>query len=32
VLTGLELDRLGLDSPVAPMSGGERRAWRWPRS
>ncbi|MGY1733247.1 ABC-F family ATP-binding cassette domain-containing protein [Geodermatophilus sp. SYSU D01045] len=25
VLTGLELDRLGLDSPVAPMSGGERR-------
>src|SRR5690348_15634461 len=25
VLTGLELDRLGLDAPVAPMSGGERR-------
>jgi ATP-binding cassette subfamily F protein uup len=25
VLTGLELDRLGLDSPVASMSGGERR-------
>jgi len=25
VLTGLELDRMGLDSPVAPMSGGERR-------
>jgi ATP-binding cassette subfamily F protein uup len=25
VLTGLELDRLGLDSPVATMSGGERR-------
>ena len=25
VLAGLELDRLGLDSPVAPMSGGERR-------
>jgi ATP-binding cassette subfamily F protein uup len=25
VLSGLELDRLGLDSPVAPMSGGERR-------
>src|SRR3954447_26452773 len=25
VLTGLELDRLGLDSLVAPMSGGERR-------
>ncbi|MCZ2825476.1 MULTISPECIES: ABC-F family ATP-binding cassette domain-containing protein [unclassified Modestobacter] len=25
VLTGLELDRIGLDSPVAPMSGGERR-------
>src|SRR3954465_9813137 len=25
VLNGLELDRLGLDSPVAPMSGGERR-------
>src|SRR4051794_22896212 len=25
VLTGLELDRLGLDSPVGPMSGGERR-------
>ena len=25
VLTGLELDRLGLDSPVTPMSGGERR-------
>ncbi|MGZ4659206.1 MAG: ABC-F family ATP-binding cassette domain-containing protein, partial [Blastococcus sp.] len=25
VLTGLELDRLGLDSPVDSMSGGERR-------
>src|SRR3954467_11649068 len=25
VLTGLELDRMGLASPVAPMSGGERR-------
>src|SRR5829696_8968100 len=25
VLTGLELDRLGLDAPVATMSGGERR-------
>src|SRR5689334_18608328 len=25
VLHGLELDRLGLDAPVAPMSGGERR-------
>jgi ABC transport system ATP-binding/permease protein len=25
VLTGLELDRMGLDAPVAPMSGGERR-------
>ncbi|RBY78301.1 ABC transporter ATP-binding protein [Geodermatophilus sp. TF02-6] len=25
VLAGLELDRLGLDAPVAPMSGGERR-------
>jgi ATP-binding cassette subfamily F protein uup len=25
VLTGLELDRLGLDAPVAAMSGGERR-------
>jgi ATP-binding cassette subfamily F protein uup len=25
VLSGLELDRLGLDAPVAPMSGGERR-------
>src|SRR3712207_3006455 len=25
VLTGLELDRLGLDAPVEPMSGGERR-------
>jgi ABC transport system ATP-binding/permease protein len=25
VLTGLELDRLGLDAPVAPLSGGERR-------
>ncbi|HUR51983.1 MAG TPA: ABC-F family ATP-binding cassette domain-containing protein, partial [Mycobacteriales bacterium] len=25
VLTGLELDRIGLDSPVATMSGGERR-------
>src|SRR5687768_14498773 len=25
VLTGLELDRLGLDAAVAPMSGGERR-------
>src|SRR5215218_9242075 len=25
VLTGLELDRLGLDAPVGPMSGGERR-------
>jgi ATP-binding cassette subfamily F protein uup len=25
VLTGLELDRLGLDAPVTPMSGGERR-------
>jgi ABC transport system ATP-binding/permease protein len=25
VLAGLELDRMGLDSPVAPMSGGERR-------
>ena len=25
VLTGLELDRLGLDAPVASMSGGERR-------
>src|SRR4051794_30317100 len=25
VLTGLELDRLGLDAPVAIMSGGERR-------
>jgi ATP-binding cassette subfamily F protein uup len=25
VLTGLELDRLGLDAAVAPLSGGERR-------
>ena len=25
VLAGLELDRMGLDAPVAPMSGGERR-------
>jgi ABC transport system ATP-binding/permease protein len=25
VLTGLELDRVGLDAPVAPLSGGERR-------
>src|SRR3978361_951285 len=25
VLTGLELDRLGLDSPVAPVAGGARR-------
>src|SRR3954465_11968974 len=25
VLSGLELDRLGLDAPGAPMSGGERR-------
>jgi ATP-binding cassette subfamily F protein uup len=25
VLTGLELDRLGLDAPVAPLTGGERR-------
>src|ERR687883_2095576 len=25
VLTGLELDRLGLDAPVDTMSGGERR-------
>src|SRR4051794_27679085 len=25
VLTGLELDRMGLDAPVATMSGGERR-------
>ena len=25
VLSGLELERMGLDAPVAPMSGGERR-------
>src|ERR671914_131826 len=25
VLSGLELDRLGLDAPVTPLSGGERR-------